>query len=123
MSAADYVDEVRRLSTLIDNGVKEAAKQARAYAEKERDYRHAKADAWTRTVGIIDPETGKGLLAEHRRAIVDADTADLRYERDLAEGLRQVATEALRARRAQISAVQTLVNGERAEAEFARTGP
>lgn len=123
MSALDYVDEVRRLSTLIDNGVKEAAKQARSYAECERAYRHAKADAWTRTVGIVDPDTGKGLLAAHREAIVNGDTADARYERDLAEGMKQVATEALRARRAQISAIQTLINGERAEAEFARTGP
>jgi hypothetical protein len=58
-----------------------------------------------------------------RAALVDADTADLRYARDVAEGIRRAALESVRARSQQISMYQTLVNAHKSEADFARTGP
>lgn len=105
--------EVRRLSRQLDAGLDVLRSTAEELAEAEREYRKGKALAWVnRTDGT----------AREREAQVDADTADLRYQRDLAEGVRRAALESVRARATQISLWQTLVNAHRSEAEFARTG-
>jgi hypothetical protein len=62
-------------------------------------------------------------LAAEIEAEVDELTADLRFARDRADYLRQVALEAVRSRRQQLSAWQSWVAAERAEAEFVRTSP
>lgn len=102
------------LSALLDAALDELRTQAQKQAEAERDYRKARAKAWL--------EAPKGL-AKYREAWVDSVTADHRFERDLAEGLRLSALELVRSRRAQISMLQSLLNAHRAEAEFVRTGP
>lgn len=61
--------------------------------------------------------------AKAKEAWVDAESADLRLTRDLAEAEKLAALEALRSRRQQLSSIQTIVNAERVEAEFARVGP
>jgi hypothetical protein len=83
-------------------------------ADKERQYRKARALAW-----VNNTEGTAGF----REAQVDSDTADLRYERDLAEKLEKAAVEKIRGVRQEIGAWQTLLAAHRAEAEFARTGP
>lgn len=83
-------------------------------AGKEREYRKARALAWV--------SNNEGT-AGHREALVDSDTADLRYERDLSEKLERAAIEKIRGVRQELSAWQTLIAAHRAEAEFARTGP
>lgn len=83
-------------------------------ADKERQYRKARALAWV--------EHTEGT-AGFREAQVDSSTADLRYERDLAEKLERAAIEKIRAVRQEIGAWQTMLAAHRAEAEFARTGP
>jgi hypothetical protein len=103
-----------RLSRLLDRGLDALRDSARDYADAEQEYRKAKAQAW-----VSVPE---GTVPE-RQAKVDAATAGLRHARDLADGMRQAALEAVRSRRAQISALQSLLNAHRAEAEFARTAP
>lgn len=110
----DVAAEMARLSKKIDAGVREMADRAREYAEAERAYRKEKSAAWLRAPAGNVPQ---------RQAWVDAETADLRFTRDLADGMRQVAVEALRARRAQVSAWQSLLAAQREEASFARTGP
>jgi hypothetical protein len=114
MNLAEAIEEVRRLSRLLDAGLDVLRSTAEEVAEAERDYRKAKALAWVnRTDGT----------AAERAALVDSDTADHRYRRDVAEGMRRAALESVRARAQQISMWQSLLNAHRAEAEFVRTGP
>lgn len=114
MSLATIETELMRLSRLVDQGITALRDQAQELAETEREYRKAKALAY---VQITDG------TAAAREAAVQGHTADLRYQRDLADGLRQAALEAVRSRRTQMSALQTLLNAHQEEAKFARTGP
>ena len=124
MNTADAYAEAMRLSRLIDAAIEAMKNTSVELAQAEATYRKARAEAW-----VLCPNDLAGVkagerewTAARREAWVDADTADLRYKRDLAEGMRQAAIEAVRSRRAQLSALQTFLNAERAEAEFARTG-
>jgi hypothetical protein len=82
--------EARRLRELLGNGLTAFREQSVACAEAEREYRKAKAEAWAR-------RAGEGLAAE-RTAYVDSDTADLRYQRDLADALAKSARLAVQVR-------------------------
>lgn len=113
MTLQEMVEEARRLSDLLEKGLKVYREAGEDRAEKERRYRKAKAEAWVQVEGT----------AAHREAQVDALTADLRYERDIAEGLHRAAWEAIRSRSQQISLLQSLLAAHRAEAEFAKFGP
>lgn len=113
MNLADVPDEMARLSRLIDQGISALRDQARELAEAERDYRKMKSEAWLSAPAGTVPE---------REAWVDGSTADLRYRRDLADGLRSAALEAVRSRRTQVSALQSLLAAHREEAGLARFG-
>lgn len=114
MELNEAAREVQRLSRLLDAGLDVLRDTAAEVAEAERDYRKAKSLAWVnRTEGT----------AREREALVDADTADLRFKRDLAEGMRRAALESVRARATQISAIQSLLNAHKSEADFVRSGP
>lgn len=114
MSLDTYADEFARLSALLDAGLRDLRSAAGAYADAERTYRKAKAEAWVTAPSGTVPE---------REAWVNGETAEQRRERDFHDSMRQVFLEAVRSRRAQISALQSILAGHRAEAEFARTGP
>ena len=114
MILSDAQQEVQRLSRLLDEGLKVLRDTATELAEAERDYRKAKSLAWVQhTDGT----------AREREANVDATTADHRYRRDVADGMRRAALESVRSRQTQISALQTLITAHRAEAEFVGKGP
>ena len=108
--------EMIRLSRNIDRGLDVLREAAQELAEAEHDYRLARGRAWVQTAG-------QGYVVAEREAIVDSATAAERRNRDLAEGTRQSALEAVRSNRQQLSAWQSWVAAERAEAEFARTMP
>lgn len=110
------VAEAGRLSTLIDKGVQALRTAAQDAAVAEQGYRHARAGAWL----TVDREN---TTAKEREDAVNAATADLRAERDLAEGERQAALEALRSRRTQASMLQSVLSASRIEMEFAQHGP
>lgn len=114
MTLNEYAAEFHRLSDLLEGGLTALRHAASAYANAEAAYRREKAAAWATAPGGTVPE---------REAWVNGETAASRRERDLHDTMRQVALEAVRSRRAQISALQSLLAGHRAEAEFARTGP
>lgn len=125
MTPAEMAEEIHRLSRKIDDGISFLRKQSEALAEAEEAYRKAKAEAWVRCPSD-DAGTRSGereWTAGRKEAWVNADTAGLRRTRDLAEGMRQAALEAVRARRAQMSAWQTLINAHIAEANLVGTGP
>lgn len=124
MNTVEAYAEAMRLSRLIDAAVEAMKNTTVEFARAEADYRKAKAECWVRCPND-DPSVKAGereWTAARREAWVNAETAELRYRRDLAEGMRQSAIEAVRSRRAQLSAVQTFVNAERAEMDLARTG-
>ena len=103
--------EAWRLSGLLDKGVAALRDAAVAYAEAEHEYRERKAHAYL--------ETEQGTVAE-REAHVYAMVGDYRRRRDLADGQRLAALEAVRSRRAQLSAIQSVLAAHRSEAELAR---
>ena len=111
---AELAAEVRRLSERIDAGVQALHAAAHQSAHAEHAYRLEKARQWLQVRDGTVPE---------RQAQVDGECADLRLRRDLAEGERMAALEALRSRRTQLSAVQSIAAAHRAEAEHARYGP
>lgn len=119
MELNEFADEFHRLSALLDRGLDVVKHEVRAYAEAERAYRAAQARAWVEAPREND--AGR-VTAGEREAWVNGQTAELRAKRDVADGMRQAALEAVRSRRAQISALQTLLNAHQEEAKFARTG-
>lgn len=121
MNLSEAFAEANRLSRLIDAGIEALREQSKQLAQAEAEYRRAKAQAWV--LCPRDEGNARDWTAGRREAWVDAETAGLRYTRDVAEGMRQAALEAVRARRTQVSALQTLLNAEAEEMKFARTGP
>ena len=103
--------EAWRLSQLLDKGIVALRDAAVAYAEAEHEYRSQSAMAYL--------ETDSGTVAE-REAHVYALVGDFRRRRDLADGQKVAALEAVRSRRAQLSAIQSVLAAHRAETELAR---
>jgi hypothetical protein len=114
MNIGQYIQDVTYFSDLLDNGLKVLRESSVEVANAEFDYRKAKAIAW---------QTAPAGTVPMREAWVDAETAEQRQRLDLAEGSRSAALEAVRSRRQQLSAIQSLLAAHKAEAEFARTGP
>jgi hypothetical protein len=90
--------------------------RTREYAEADLTYRRANARAMIRQKGE------KGTVPE-KQAIADLEVAEVRYAAQLAEGLKIAALEAVRSRRAQLGAVQSLVSLAKSEADLAKWGP
>lgn len=109
----NLIAEMQRLSKLLDKGVGALAQAGKDLAVAEHEYRIEVAKAWAKAP--------KGTVPE-REAWVKAETADHRLERDLAESERVAATEAVRSRRTQLSALQTVANATRAEIDLGRYG-
>jgi hypothetical protein len=110
-SLTDLVVEARRLSELLDRGLHALRQSAQEWAEAEHEYRQAKAQGWLAAKGTVN----------ERESMVEMRAGDLRRRRDLAEGMRMSALEAVRSRRAQLSALQSILAAHRAEAEYDRT--
>lgn len=89
------------------------AKTARDYAVKENAYRLAKANAFLKSEGTVDA----------RKARVDKICERERLESHIAEGILDATRERVRSLRAVLSALQTIANSHKAEADFDRTGP
>lgn len=116
----EAMDEMKRLSKLLDDGLGALRRFAAEYADAEEAYREAQARAWL-LAPRMDGEFK--ITAGEREAWVNGETRKLRRTRDYADDMRKAALEAVRSRRGQISALQSMLAAERAEMEFARTGP
>lgn len=112
MTTQEMVEEMLRLSKLLDDALEFLKRQTVEYAKAEDAYRMLKAEAFLKASGTV----------ADRNASADLLTSQQRQAAHLTDGMRQAALEAVRSRRAQLSALQTIANGARAEAEFARTG-
>lgn len=124
-SLEDFAREFDRFSRLLDGALGLVKEQVHALAESEAEYRKAKAKAWVECP--TDPAGTKAgerdWTADRRSAWVDAQTADLRRARDIADGMVKAGMEAVKSRRTQISALQSLLGARREEAAFYRTMP
>jgi len=107
--AAQLLERSRQLDAAHD----ELRRCSYEYAQAENAYRKVKALAYL---------TAEGPVAE-RQAIVDSKCEAERFHAHLADGLRSAALESVRSQRAQLTALQTLINATRSEIELARTGP
>lgn len=108
----EMVAEARRLSGLLDKGLAALRDAAADYAQAENDYRRVRAGA------LLE---ASGTVAE-REASADLVSAEWRQRRDLADGMRTAALEAVRSRRQQLSALQSILAAHREEAAYDRTG-
>lgn len=113
MAAVDYARQIVEYCQLLDDALGYLRRQTVECAAAENAYRKERARAWLTATGT----------AREKEDQVNAMTADLRETRDLAEGMKKAALEAVRSRRAEISAHQTLLSADRAEAELAKYGP
>lgn len=125
MTPQEMAVEGRRLSGLLDSALGFLKEQIPAAAAAERDYRKAKSEAWLRCpnddAGVKAGE--REWTASRREAWVNAQTADLRYVRDVADGMVRTGYQAVKSRQAQISLLQSEMNAFKAEANFAQYGP
>ena len=116
----NLTQQLLEASRALDAALDELRSQTTAWASAERGYRHAKAVAYLRSEGRNVQERESNAEA----VMFPAGTlGDVRFARDQSEGLKVAALEAVRSRRAQLSAIQTLASLSKAEAEFARVGP
>jgi len=111
MNFNEMSGEMIRLYKLLDNGIEILATTGKEMADHEHALRKAVAIAWA--------TAPKGTVPQ-REAWVESETADQQYALDVAEAQRQTALEAVRSRRTQISALQSLLSAYKAEAELAR---
>ena len=100
----------------VEKAQTELESQTITYAEAERRYRQAKAMAFLNSVG-------KNVAEREAKAELESGISDLRFARDVAEGKKAAALEAVRSRRSILSATQTLTSLVKEEAAFSRTGP
>ena len=107
---------IRHYEQLLDDALGYARRAAAEYSESDDDYRtrHAKEFILAKDGGDTD------ALA---KAKADAATEGIRKRARLAASMDKIAVEAIRSRRTQISAEQSLLGAHREEAAYGRTGP
>jgi hypothetical protein len=112
----DVAARIRAYADLLDGALSYAKKAAAEYADSDDAYRvaHARAFVEAKDDGSTD------ALA---KAKADLLTEGIRKRARLAEAMNKMAQEAIRSRRTQISAEQSLLNVHKSEADYGRTGP
>lgn len=113
MTVSELHEAIVDTSREVDESITAMRKAAIEYADAENLYRLARATSFLAATGTVSA----------RQATVDLATSVERHRAHVADGLQKAAVEAARSRRAQLSALQTLANAHRAEAEFVRTVP
>ena len=101
MELIQVAQQLYQTSLRLDKAPKEINKQARAYAEAERTYRQALSAEIIRL-------KSEGMAASIIGDVARGNVAELKYERDLAQGLYKSAIESKRALEAELSALQSL---------------
>lgn len=112
MNAADLNRQLLDAVKVLRESMDDLERRAVDYARGEKEYRKAKAIAYL---------ASHGTVAEREARAEDAIN-ELRYRRDLAEGLRKSGIEAVQSNRAVVSAIQTIARLYTEEAAFDRTG-
>ena len=110
MTLTEMIHESERFSRLIDAGIESMVLASKDMAHAEHALRVATAKSWAVAPSGTVP---------FKEAWVEAQVADEKLALDLAESTRYNALEAVRSRRAQLSALQSIMAAHRAEAELA----
>lgn len=113
---AQVAESIRNYCVLLDDALAYGRRAAQEHADSDDDYRVAHAQA---TIRAKDGGATDALAKAH----ADVATEGVRRRARLAESMDKLALEAIRSRRTQVSAQQTLLNAEEAEVAFSRTGP
>lgn len=113
MTLDELVAEMIRLSQSLDKGLHALNAAGREWAVAEDAYRLARAIAFLNSEGTVDA----------RKSETDLATSEERLRVHIADGIRVASLEAVRSRRAQLSALQTVANAWKEELAMARTGP
>jgi len=111
VTLTEMIHESERFSRLIDAGIESLVKASKDMAHGEHALRKATARAWAQA------PTG---TVPFKEAWVESEAADEKLAFDLAESQRYNSLEAVRSRRAQLSALQSIMAAYRAEAELAQ---
>ena len=109
MTLTEMIHESERFSRLIDAGIESMVSASKDMAHAEHALRVATAKAWAVAPSGTVP---------FKEAWVEAETADQKLAFDMGETQRYNALEAVRSRRAQLSAIQSIMAAHRAEAEL-----
>lgn len=109
MTLTEIIHESERFSRLIDAGIESMVSASKDMAHAEHALRVATAKAWAVAPSGTVP---------FKEAWVEAETADQKLAFDMGETQRYNALEAVRSRRAQLSAIQSIMAAYRAEAEL-----
>lgn len=112
----DVMNELLRMSSLLDDALEQADAAVREYSEADDHYRVSHARSF------IKAKDG-GATDQLAKAMADLATEGVRARARLSEGMAKNRLEAVRSRRAQLSAIQTGGNALRAELDMARYGP
>lgn len=107
-SFTELESELKRLCRELNTAVDDYRKAGGDWARAENKYRKAKAVAFLNAEGTVDA----------RKAQVDVACETERLQAHIAEAEREACKEAVQALRAQLSALQTLVRMNTAEAEL-----
>lgn len=102
MEITSVTQELHTSSKRLEEGSKEIFHLAKGMAETEREYRKAL------TIEIIKLKD-EGMSVTLINEIARGNTADLKFNRDLAEAKYTAARDSLRAISTQISALQTII--------------
>ena len=94
-------EQLYKTSLRLDKAPAEINKQAKAYAEAEREYRQALS------IEIMKLKAD-GMAVSILGDVARGNVSDLKYKRDLAQGLFKGAIESKRALEAELSALQSL---------------
>ncbi len=102
MELQSIVQELHQSSKRLEEGSKDIFLLAKAMAESEREYRKAL------TIEIVMLKE-QGMSVTLINEIARGSTADLKFERDLAEAKYTAARDSLKAIAVQVSALQTIL--------------
>ncbi|KKX54450.1 hypothetical protein [Brevibacillus borstelensis] len=102
MDHIDIAQEIRRVSSRLDKVPQAIFDHAKAFAEAERVYRMELAKEITRL-------RTEGLQATLISDVARGNVAELKYKRDLAEGLYRSSVESSKALQAEMSGLQSIL--------------
>jgi hypothetical protein len=114
LTTLEISNRIREVSGLLLAGCDEQRAQAVRFAESDRLYRIARARAYLQS---------EQKTVDAKKYESDLACEQTRFDALLQENLLQAELEHVRSLRSVLSALQSLANATRAEAEFSRTGP
>lgn len=118
-SQRELDEEIRRVSAEVDKALKFLYETSRKAPEADSVYRMRKSQERLRIESEL-ADNGIKATVPSVDARVMLEVGNERLEAKIQESMRDAAREAVRSRRAQLSALQSISAGMRAEAELAR---